>query len=47
MRMEQTNTFAAGTWSYEGITVNLLLFATTLFCYLPKKNWFTLINFCD
>lgn len=22
MRMEQTNIFAAGTWSYEGITVN-------------------------
>lgn len=46
-RMEQTNIFAAGIWSYEGDTVNQHLFVTTLFCDLSKKNWFAVINFRD
>lgn len=32
---------------YTRLTVNQLLFAATLFCNLPKKNWFTAINFRD
>lgn len=37
-RIEQTNIFAAAIWSYEGDTVNQILFMTTLFCDLSKKN---------
>lgn len=32
---------------YTRLTVNQLLFAATLFCNLPKKNWFTAINLSE
>lgn len=35
-----------GRWISTG-TVKQLLFATSLICDLPKKNWFAAINFHD